>query len=195
MFTGIINMIGCVRHVERRKEERRFRIAATTAGMKKGCSIACDGACLTVMEKGKDWFAVHASAETLSRTTLGDWKEGREINLERALKAEDELGGHFVSGHVDGVGKVVSIAPSGKSHALKIQAPVALRAFLAEKGSVAVNGVSLTVNAVENSLFSVNVIPYTWEHTTFSMLKKGDRVNIEADMLARYVAQYLRTRE
>lgn len=191
MFTGIVKAIGRVERTETRKSERHFRISATLMGIKHGASIACDGVCLTVVEKGKGWFAVQASEETLLRTTLNSWKKGRLINLEKSLRSGDALDGHLVSGHVDGIGEIMSILLRGETREMRIKIPRHLKHFFAEKGSVAVNGVSLTVNAVENAVITVNIIPYTWVHTGFKMVKKGDLVNIEVDMLARYVARFL----
>jgi riboflavin synthase len=142
-----------------------------------------------VIEKGPDWFAIQASAETLSKTTLGDWGQGTRINLERALKIGDELGGHIVSGHVDGLGEIVSITPEGGSQRFRFRVPNELARFIAPKGSVAIDGTSLTVNEVEGNVFGVNIIPHTQTVTTWGTMKVGQRVNIEIDMLARYVAR------
>jgi riboflavin synthase len=154
-----------------------------------GASIACNGCCLTVIEKGRDWFAVQASAETLSKTTLGTWRDGTRINLERALRIGDELGGHIVSGHVDGLGEIVGITPEGESQRFRIRPPKALSRFIAPKGSVAVDGTSLTVNEVDAEVFGVNIIPHTLAVTTWGKMRVGQPVNIEIDMLARYVAR------
>lgn len=190
MFTGIITDIGRVRAVER-QGDTRFTIGTAFAmeTVPIGASIACNGVCLTVVEKGEGWFAVQASAETLSKTTLGDWAEGTRINLERSLKLGDELGGHLVYGHVDGVATVAEVRPDGDSLRLTFQAPDALARYVAPKGSVALDGVSLTVNEVEGARFGINIIPHTQTATTFGDLRPGDRVNMEADMLARYVAR------
>lgn len=190
MFTGIITDIGTVRSVEQRGD-RRFEITCgfDMDGVALGASIACSGCCLTVVEKGAGWFAVDVSAESLSKTTLEAWAPGTRINLERALKLGDELGGHIVSGHVDGVGQVLSITPDGGSLRWRFRAPDALARFIAAKGSIAIDGVSLTVNEVEGSEFGVNIIPHTAQHTTFGALEAGARVNLEIDMLARYVAR------
>jgi riboflavin synthase len=192
MFTGIITDLGRVRAVERRKETR-FEIATSydTASIAAGASIACSGPCLTVIDKGEGWFAVEASAETLSRTTLGAWRDGRAVNLERSLKLGDEFGGHIVFGHVDGTATVARKTASGDSVVFDIEAPPSLLAYLAPKGSVTLDGVSLTVNAVEADAFSVNIIPHTLQNTTFGAAEPGDRVNLEIDMLARYVARLL----
>ncbi|MFN4310919.1 MAG: riboflavin synthase [Ferrovibrio sp.] len=190
MFTGIVTDIGTVTAREARGDTRfRIRTAYDTASIAIGASIACSGVCLTVVQKGGDWFTVDVSAETLSRTGLGDWREGSRINLERSLRVGDELGGHIVSGHVDGVGEVTAVRAEGDSMRIEIKAPDALAAFIAEKGSITVDGVSLTVNSVEGASFGVNLIPHTQQVTTLGKLKAGDRVNLEIDTLARYVAR------
>ena len=145
------------------------------------------------MEKGPGWFAVEVSNETLSRTTLGAWQAGDGVNLERAAKLGDEMGGHVVSGHVDGLGRVVSITPQGGSHRIDVEAPAPLHRYIAAKGSITVDGVSLTVNSVEGRVFSLNIIPHTWDATTLGRLKVGDSVNLEIDMLARYLARWQET--
>jgi len=190
MFTGIITDIGSVRAVHK-AGDTRFEIATgyDLATVDMGASIACNGCCLTVIEKGPDWFAIQASAETLSKTTLADWGKGTRINLERALKIGDELGGHIVSGHVDGLGEIVSITPEGDSQRFRFRVPNELARFIAPKGSVAIDGTSLTVNEVEGNVFGVNIIPHTQAVTTWGTMKPGQRVNIEIDMLARYVAR------
>ncbi|MBK3773875.1 riboflavin synthase [Azospirillum sp. YIM DDC1] len=190
MFTGIITDVGRVRAVER-QGDTRFTVETVFAmeTVPIGASIANNGVCLTVVEKGPGWFAVQASAETLSKTTLGGWSEGTRINLERALKVGDELGGHIVSGHVDGVATVVEVRADGESKRFTFEAPAALAKYIAPKGSVALDGVSLTVNEVDGARFGVNIIPHTQDATTFGALKAGDRVNLEIDMLARYVAR------
>ncbi len=190
MFTGIITDIGTVRAIKK-QGDTCFEIACAydVSGVDMGASIACNGCCLTVIEKGRDWFAVEASAETLSKTTLGQWAEGTRINLERALKVGDELGGHIVSGHVDGVGEIVSITPEGDSKRFRFRVPENLARFIASKGSVAIDGTSLTVNEVEACEFGVNIIPHTQTVTTWGQARAGRPVNIEIDMLARYVAR------
>ena len=195
MFTGIVTDIGRVRKVEQTARDRRYEIETgwDTAGIDLGASISHAGCCLTVTEKGPGWFAVEVSAETLSKTTLGDWKVGDRVNLERAAKLGDELGGHIVSDHIDGLGRVVSVTPQGGSHRIDIEAPEPLHRFIAPKGSITVDGVSLTVNAVEGRTFGVNIIPHTWEATTLGRLKAGDAVNLEIDMLARYLARWQET--
>ncbi|WP_353859430.1 riboflavin synthase [Azospirillum formosense] len=190
MFTGIITDVGRVRAVER-QGDTRFTVETAFAmeTVPIGASIANNGVCLTVVEKGPGWFAVQASAETLSKTTLGGWAEGTRVNLERALKVGDELGGHIVSGHVDGVATVVEVRADGESKRFTFEAPATLAKYIASKGSVALDGVSLTVNEVDGARFGVNIIPHTQDATTFGALKAGDRVNLEIDMLARYVAR------
>jgi riboflavin synthase len=197
MFTGIISDVGRVREVVAAANRRDTRLvvetAYDTAGIATGASVACAGCCLTVIEKGTGWFAVEASGETLACTTLGDWRAGTRVNLERALTAGDELGGHLVSGHVDGVGKVVDVRPEGGSLRLRFEIARELGRFIAPKGSIAVDGVSLTVNGVEDSggftRFGVNIIPHTQSVTTLGALQPGIRVNVEVDLMARYVAR------
>jgi riboflavin synthase len=195
MFTGIVTDIGRVRSVRQTARGRRYDIetAWDTSGIDLGASISHAGCCLTVTETGPGWFAVEVSGETLSKTTLGDWSEGGRINLERAARLGDEMGGHIVSGHVDGLGEVVSVTPEGGSWRIQIAAPEPLHRYIAAKGSITVDGVSLTVNAVEGRTFGVNVIPHTLEATTLSDLKPGSRVNLEIDMLARYLARWQET--
>lgn len=195
MFTGIVTDVGRVRAVRDTERDRRFEIETVydLSTVDMGASIAHAGCCLTVVEKGEGWFAVEVSGETLSLTTLGDWTEGRRINLERAAKVGDELGGHIVSGHVDGVGEVISVAEEGGSHRVQVRVPKPLHRFIAPKGSITVEGVSLTVNEVEDDVFGVNLIPHTWEITTLGGLKPGSRVNLEIDMLARYLARWRET--
>lgn len=195
MFTGIITDIGRVRSVAETDRDRRYEIetAWDTAGIDLGASISHSGVCLTVIEKQPGWFAVEVSGETLSKTTLGGWLAGSRVNLERATRVGDELGGHIVSGHVDGLGTVVEITPEGGSHRMTLEAPEPLHRFIAAKGSVTVDGVSLTVNSVEGRRFGLNIIPHTWEATTLGDLKVGDAVNLEIDMLARYLARWQET--
>jgi riboflavin synthase len=190
VFTGIITDIGTVKRVEKRGDVR-FEIATRydMASIAIGASIACSGCCLTVVEKGADWFAVDVSAESLSKTTLGKWQQGTHINLERALRMGDELGGHVVSGHVDGVGTILSVTPEGDSRRFRFRVPDELAKFIAPKGSIAIDGTSLTVNEVSRNEFGVNIIPHTQAVTTWGTAKAGDSVNIEIDMLARYVAR------
>jgi len=190
MFTGIVTDIGEVRAVER-KGDLRARIATRydTSGIDIGASIACSGVCLTVVQLGPDWFEVEISAETLDKTTLGGWAEGTRINLERSLKVGDELGGHIVSGHVDGLAKIIELRPEGDSIRYTFEAPKSLARFIAPKGSVALDGTSLTVNEVNGTTFGVNLIPHTQDVTTWGASKVGDNVNLEIDTLARYVAR------
>ena len=194
MFTGIVTDIGTVRSVEARGDTRFVIGCAYDIGtIATGASIACSGCCLTVTDKGRDdsgnWFAVDASAETLSLTTAAGWRAGTRINLERALKVGDELGGHIVSGHVDGLARVVSATPEGDSLRLVFEAPDALAGFIATKGSVTLDGASLTVNHVEGARFGINIIPHTQEQTTLGALTANAAVNLEIDVLARYVAR------
>ena len=192
MFTGIITDIGRVRAIEPGGDPRyTIETRHDTATIALGASIACSGACLTVVDKGPGWFKVQVSAETLGLTTLGGWREGTRINLEFALKVGDELGGHILSGHVDGVGRIVTRGAENESVRYTIEVPPELARFIARKGSVAVNGVSLTVNEVEGNRFGVNIIPHTQAETTFGEAMAGDPVNLEIDMLARYVARLL----
>ena len=192
MFTGIISDVGRVRAVEQVGDTRfEFNVHFDMADVDIGASIACCGTCLTVIEKGADWFAAEASQETLSKTTLGSWQIDTPVNFERPLKAADELGGHLGSGHVDGVGNIVAIEPEGDSIRYTFEPPQELMKFIAAKGSIAVNGVSLTVNEVDDTTFGVNIIPHTQSETTFGTAKINDPVNLEIDMLARYVARLL----
>jgi riboflavin synthase len=195
MFTGIVTDVGRVRSVRETNRDRRYEIetAYDVAGIDLGASIAHAGCCLTVVEKGQGWFAVEVSHETLSKTTLDRWAEGDRVNLERAARLGDEMGGHIVSGHVDGVGEVLSVEPDGGSHHVRIRAPRPLHRLIAAKGSITVEGVSLTVNAVEDDVFDINLIPHTWEVTTLGEMKPGSRVNLEIDMLARYLARWQET--
>ena len=195
MFTGIVTDIGEVVSVEKRGDTR-FTVAATYApeSIVVGASIACSGCCLTVVElgrlpDGRGSFLFEASAETLSKTTLKNWKMGTRVNLERALKIGDELGGHVVSGHVDGVGEIISITPEGDSLRFRFKAPDEIARFIAQKGSATIDGTSLTVNEVDGNLFGVNIIPHTQAVTTWGHARVGNAVNIEIDMLARYVAR------
>ena len=196
MFTGIVTALGTVREVTKGAgHDMRAVIKApeefvsAQGGTALGASIACSGCCLTAVEVGPDWFAADVSAETLSRTTLGRWREGARVNLERSLRLGDELGGHMVSGHVDGLGETLSCEPENGSTRWRFAAAPELARFIAAKGSVCVDGVSLTVNEAHGAAFGVNVIPHTSEATSFSILRPGDPVNIEIDMLARYVAR------
>ncbi len=194
MFSGIITDLGKVRAIKASGDHRfEFSTGFDTATLDTGASVCCSGVCLTVVDLGSDgvdnWFAADVSAETLSKTTLGDWGEGSAVNFERALKMGDELGGHMVSGHVDGIAEVVSVTPEGSSRRIVLKAPGELLKMIAPKGSVVLDGVSLTVNEVEGEHFGINVIPHTLEMTTLGALGPGGRVNLEIDMLARYVAR------
>jgi riboflavin synthase len=195
MFTGIVTDVGRVRSVGETNRHRRFEIETgfDTATLDIGASVSHAGCCLTVVDKGPGWFAVEVSGETLSLTTLADWTKGRRINLERAARVGDELGGHIVSGHVDGIGEVLSVASEGGSHRVRIRAPRPLHRFIAPKGSITVEGVSLTVNEVKDDVFGINLIPHTWDVTTLGELEAGSRVNLEIDMLARYLARWRET--
>jgi len=206
MFTGIITAIGEIRSVSHAHAGQDMHAVigapadflAAHGGTAIGASIACSGCCLTATELGPDWFAVDVSGESVSRTTLGTWRHGSRINLERSLRLGDELGGHMVSGHVDGLGRIVSITPEGGSLRIVIAVPQPLHRFIAPKGSVAVDGISLTVNEValataDEHSFGVNIIPHTADHTTLGLRVPGDAVHIEIDMLARYVARLAET--
>ncbi len=198
MFTGLVTDVGTVRKAEHRNGLTRFEVESgyPLEDIAMGASIMHSGVCLTVVDMGQGergaWFAVEAVPETLAKTVLGDWNEGARVNLEQSLKLGDELGGHFVFGHVDGVGEIVSIEPEGQSRRITIRPPADLAKYFATKGSAAVNGVSLTVaDALPNGDFQVAVIPHTWEVTTLADLQPGSRVNLEIDMLARYVARMI----
>jgi riboflavin synthase len=190
MFTGIVTDIGRIKQTER-AGDRKFVIATAydTAGMAIGASVCCSGVCLTVVDKAAGWFSVTASAETLACSNLGDWSAGAAVNLERALKVGDELGGHIVSGHVDGVVEIARIQKDGDSLRFRFTLGEDLAPFIAPKGSVCLDGVSLTVNEVDEGGFGINIIPHTQEMTTFGRSETGDRVNLEIDVLARYVAR------
>jgi riboflavin synthase len=190
MFTGIVTDVGQVLAVDRPGDMRaRIGTAYDTATIDIGASIACDGVCLTAVALGPGWFEVQVSAESISKTNLGTWAPGRAVNLERALKVGDELGGHIVSGHVDGLATVTSLREEGESLRVTFAAPHALAGFIAPKGSVCLNGTSLTVNEVEGATFGVNLIPHTQSVTTWGRVAVGDAVNLEIDTLARYVAR------
>lgn len=194
MFTGIITDIGEVSEISQNGDTRIvIKTSYDTSTIEFGASIACSGVCLTVVDKGQDYFSVDVSAETLSCSSLGDWNLGSKINLERALKVGEELGGHIVTGHVDAVGEILNIEADGDSKKFTFSIPAKLKSYIASKGSVTINGASLTVNDVMDkdghTEFSINIIPHTQEKTTFGAVKKGDKVNIEIDILARYVAR------
>ncbi len=190
MFTGIITDVG---HVVAIAEfgDRRIRIATAfaTDTIEIGASIACSGVCLTVVEKGDDWFALDVSAETLAKSVLGSWQPGTRVNLERALKLGDEMGGHILTGHVDGIARLIDRREEGGSLRLDLEIAMPLARFIAPKGAIALDGVSLTVNEVSDNRFGVNIIPHTRQMTTLDALAAGDRVNVETDILARYVAR------
>ena len=194
MFTGIISDIGTIRSIEHRGDLRAVVATAyDTNGVDLGASISCSGVCLTVIDKGPSWFTVDISGETVSRTAQGQWSEGRKLNLERAMKLGDELGGHIVTGHVDGVAEVVRVEPSGDSKTIAFRVARDLAPYVAAKGSVTVDGVSLTVNTVsdgtEGTEFTVNLIPHTQAVTTLGAIEVGQAVNIEIDVLARYLSR------
>ena len=198
MFTGIVTDVGRIEAVEARGDLRvRIGCGYDTHGIDLGASIACSGVCLTVVDKGEHWFAVDVSGETQRRTAPGMWAEGTRLNLERALKVGDELGGHIVTGHVDAVGAVIEARPENDSVRYLIEAPSALAGYLAEKGSIAINGISLTVNDVaeggDGVRFGVNIIPHTAKHT--AMFEAGEKVNLEIDILARYLGRMLEVRK
>lgn len=193
MFTGLVRDIGKITKATRTGDDTRLKIQCglDMADVPMGASICCSGCCLTVTEKGDDWFCVDVSAESLSKTTIGKWEEQMRINIEPSLKMGDELGGHFVFGHVDTLAELISITQDGGSYRLKIKVPESHARYIAPKGSVALDGISLTVNEVEGAIFGVNIIPHTWEKTTLKDRVEGDTLNFEADMLARYVARQL----
>lgn len=200
MFTGIISDVGTVRKAEQRGDLRlTIATAYDPATIALGASIACSGVCLTVADKGNDWFAVDVSAETLSRTAPGLWAEGARLNLERALRLGDELGGHIVTGHVDALGTVVGVCPEGDSQRIGVKVPGELAAMIAPKGSITLDGVSLTVNDVRaaedgSSHFSVNIIPHTALQTTFGEMREDRQLNVEIDVLARYIGRMMAAR-
>lgn len=192
MFTGIVTDLGKIRAIEKQGDTRiEIETSYDMDDVDIGASIACSGPCLTVIEKGPGWFAVEASAETLDKTGLGDWAVGTPVNLERAMRIGDELGGHIVSGHVDAVAKIVDMQPEGDSVRFTFEAPQEFAKYIAPKGSVSLDGVSLTVNEVQDNRFGVNIISHTQGETTFGSRKVGDRINMEIDTIARYVARIL----
>jgi riboflavin synthase len=200
MFTGIVTDVGTVDAVEQKADLRlRIRCGYDMATVDLGASICCSGVCLTVVDKGEDWFAVDASTETLSRTSPHLWSEGARLNLERSLRVGDELGGHFVTGHVDCVGDVVEVYPEGGSRRIAIAIPQEYAPLIAPKGSIALDGVSLTVNDVReaesgSTQFTVNIIPHTAECTTFGEIAAGRQLNVEVDVLARYIDRMIAAR-
>jgi riboflavin synthase len=190
MFTGIITDIGRVRSVVQEGDLRaRIETGYDTSRIEIGASIASDGVCLTVVALGPDWYDVQVSAETVAKTNLGTWAPGKRVNLERSLKLGDELGGHIVSGHVDGLAEVIALKEDGASTRMQFRAPPHLAGFIAPKGSVALNGTSLTVNDVDGAEFGINLIPHTKQATTWADTRLGDMINLEIDTLARYVAR------
>ncbi len=193
MFTGIITDVGLILATEQRGDLRaRIATRYDIDGIDLGASVCCDGVCLTVIATGtspKGWFDVEISAETLGKTNLGNWTDGQRVNLERALRVGDELGGHIVSGHVDGKAQIIAMEDEGDSTRVTLRAPYALARYIAPKGSVALNGTSLTVNDVDNADFGINFIPHTKSATTWGTAKVGDLVNLEIDTLARYIAR------
>lgn len=193
MFTGLVQDIGTIIDEQRLGCDLRLRLqtALDMTQEKIGASIACSGVCLTVVDKGDDWFDVEVSSESLSKTNIGSWGVGTEVNLESSLRLGDEVGGHFVFGHVDDTAQLKKIEEDGESHRLTIQPPSDLMDLIVPKGSITLDGISLTVNAVKKDCFEVNIIPHTWEKTTLSMRKVKDLLNIEVDMLARYVARQM----
>jgi riboflavin synthase len=200
MFTGIVTDVGTVRSAEQRGD-LRLQIATgyDLDTVDLGASIACSGVCLTVVDKGEDWFAVDVSAETVSRTAADQWREGAKLNLERSLRLGDELGGHIVTGHVDAVAQIVDVSPEGDSTRIGISVPRALGPMIAAKGSISLDGVSLTVNDVKDAEdgtthFSINIIPHTAENTTLGGLETGRQLNVEVDVLARYIDRMLAAR-
>ncbi len=190
MFTGIISDIGLIEKAET-GASLRITVRAPFGGLKAGESIACNGACLTVVAHGDGWFSAELSAETVNCTAPGQWEQGKKLNLERALRLGDALDGHMVSGHVDGAARILSIEPAGDSRVLCLEAPAGLSRFIAQKGSVTLDGVSLTVNKVDGARFWVNIIPHTWQNTTLGERKAGDSLNIEIDLIARYAERLL----
>jgi len=192
MFTGIVTDLGKIRAIEKRGDTRiEIETSYDTDDIDIGASIACSGPCLTVIEKGAGWFAIEASAETLDKTALGDWAVGTTVNLERAMRIGDELGGHIVSGHVDAVARIADMQPEGDSIRFTFETPGEFSRYIAPKGSVCLDGVSLTVNEVQGNNFGVNIISHTQGETTFGSRKVGDRINMEIDTIARYVARIL----
>lgn len=194
MFTGIIQAVGELRRLERRGGDVRLEIATgklDLSDVKGGDSIATSGVCLTVVGQGADWFAADVSLETLSLTTLGSLGTGSQVNLEKSLAVTDRLGGHMVSGHVDGVGEVLSLGQDGRSWRYRLRAPDALARYIARKGSICIDGVSLTVNTVDGAEFELNIIPATMRETVFGTYRAGSRVNLEVDLVARYLERLL----
>lgn len=200
MFTGIVTDVGTVRSVERRGDLRlQIQTGYDLDTVDLGASIACSGVCLTIVDKGEDWFAVDVSGETVSRTAAHQWREGARLNLERSLRLGDELGGHIVTGHVDAVAEVVGVCPEGDSTRIGVSIPRALGPMIAPKGSISLDGVSLTVNDVRDTEdgithFSINIIPHTAQNTTLGEIKPGRQLNVEVDVIARYIDRMLAAR-
>jgi riboflavin synthase len=199
MFTGIVTDVGTVRTTEQRGDLRlEIETGYDTATMDLGASIACSGVCLTVIDKGEDWFAVDVSGETVSRTATDHWREGAKLNLERSLRLGDELGGHIVTGHIDAVGEVTAVESEGDSTRIEVRVPRRLGPMVAAKGSIALDGVSLTVNTVadldDSTRFTVNIIPHTGQQTTLGQISIGRQLNVEGDVLARYIDRMLAAR-
>ena len=196
MFTGIVTDVGKVKELVKQGD---LKVVITTSYdtnfISMGASICCSGVCLTVVDKGEHWFAVEVSKETTDNTTVGSWKVGTAVNLERSLQLRDELGGHIVSGHVDGTAELMALEKEGDSHRLSLLVEPKLAKFIAPKGSITLEGVSLTVNSVEDNSFGINVIPHTWENTSFKFLTTGNYLNIEIDVIARYVERLMNSAE
>ncbi len=193
MFTGLVQDIGVVKSIDKTSGDWRIEIETSfdLTPVQIGASICCSGCCLSVVEKSKTSFFVDVSAESLNKTMIGSWRVMTRVNLEPSLKLGDEMGGHIVSGHVDGVSEILSITKEGNSHRVSVKIPDGYDAFFAPKGSVTIDGTSLTVNEVESDHFGINIIPHTWSNTTLGERAVGDKVNIEIDMLARYVARMM----
>ncbi len=197
MFTGLVQDIGVIKSIDKSSGDWRIEVdvSLNVTSVQIGASVACSGCCLTVVDKSNSSLFFDVSEESLSKTIIGSWSVTTRINIEPSLKLGDEMGGHIVSGHVDCVSKIIAIEPEGDSHRIKIAIPEGFEQYFASKGSVTIDGVSLTVNEVEGDCFGVNIIPHTWEHTTLGDRQAGDQINIEIDMLARYVARMLALRE
>ena len=194
MFTGIIEAVGSIRRIEARGGDVRLHVATgdlDLSDVKLGDSVATNGVCLTAVTLPGDGFTADVSRETLKRTGLGELSAGSPVNLEKAMQPTSRFGGHIVSGHVDGVGRVVDISPSGRSLIYRVEAPAELSRYIAEKGSITVDGVSLTVNAIEGSIFSLNIVPHTAQETVITHYRPGSRVNLEVDIIARYLERLL----
>ncbi len=193
MFTGLISHVGTLTRIEPMEDGRRIRVETSLSdgSLELGESIAVDGCCLTATRFDNGWFEAELSHETLARTAFGDMQEGRAVNLERAMRVGDRLGGHWVQGHVDGVGTLREVRPHGDMYDVDVETPAELARYIVEKGSIAIAGISLTVNRCDGALVGLTIIPHTWEHTTLARLRAGDRVNLEVDILAKYVESLL----